>query len=174
MRILQSTVLAAVLAAGLTAAGAAGAAAPQPRKSLEIDRFLGRWHEIARTPNFNQKGCKSGTAEWGRGEEGRLTVVQKCVKSSGDTKTWSGSATIVDTDTNAKLRMSLLKGLIKQEYWVLDRADDYSWAIAGTPGGNFVWVLSRKASLAPAERTAVLNRVKALGYDTSKLEFPGG
>jgi apolipoprotein D and lipocalin family protein len=157
----------------IAVAGVASAEAPQPKKAIEIDRFLGRWHEIARTPNMNQRGCKAGTADWGRSAGGGLTVVQRCTKAGGETKTWSGSATIVDASTNAKLRLSLLKGLIKQEYWVLDRADDYSWAIAGTPGGNFVWILSRKASLSVAERNAVVARVKALGYDTGKLEFAG-
>jgi apolipoprotein D and lipocalin family protein len=163
-----------VLLAAALAASPVVAAAPQPAKTLEIDRFLGRWHEIARTPNFNQRGCQAGTADWGRSADGALTVVQRCVRAKGEPKTWSGSATIVDPATNAKLRLSLMKGLIKQEYWVLDRADDYSWAIAGTPGGNFVWILARKPDLSASERTAVLSRVKALGYDTGKLEFPRG
>jgi apolipoprotein D and lipocalin family protein len=66
--------------------------------------------------------------------------------------------------------MSFLGGLKKQEYWVLDRADDQSWAIMATPGGNFVWLLSRKPAMDAAAKAAALARVKALGY--AKLEYP--
>ena len=66
--------------------------------------------------------------------------------------------------------MSFLGGLRKQEYWVLDRADDQSWAIMATPGGNYVWLLSRQPVMSPADRTAALARVASLGY--AKLEFP--
>jgi apolipoprotein D and lipocalin family protein len=66
--------------------------------------------------------------------------------------------------------MSFLGGLKKQEYWVLDCADDRSWAIMATPGGNYVWLLSRKAVMDPAAKTQALERVRALGY--AKLEYP--
>jgi len=164
---MRSTVLALGLSLALAAPAFAGA--PAPKKPIDIQRFMGRWHEIARTPNANQKGCTKGTMEWASLGKGRFSVVQACTKGSGR-KTWKGTATVADARTNAKLQLSLMGGLIKQEYWVLDRADDYSWAIAGTPGGNYVWVLSRKASLTDAERAAVLARVKALGYDTARLE----
>jgi len=164
---MRSTVLA--LAAGLALAAPSFAAAPAPKKPVDIQRFMGRWHEIARTPNANQKGCTKATMDWASLGKGRFSVVQACTKPSGR-KTWKGSATIADARTNAKLTLSLMGGVIKQEYWVLDRADDYSWAIVGTPGGNYVWVLSRTAAPAAAERSAILARVKALGYDTARLE----
>ncbi len=66
--------------------------------------------------------------------------------------------------------MSFLGGLKKQEYWVLDCADDHSWAIMATPGGNFVWLLARKPVLSEGAKAQALERVKALGY--AKLEYP--
>lgn len=53
---------------------------------------------------------------------------------------------------------------------MLDRADDQSWAIMATPGGNYVWLLSRRADMPSDIRAAALSRVRALGY--AKLEFP--
>jgi apolipoprotein D and lipocalin family protein len=100
-------------------------------------------------------------------------VVQICRKgsASGAAKTFNTTGKIVaGTPENAKFSMSFLGGLKKQEYWVLDRADDQSWAIMATPGGNFVWLLSRDAVMDPAAKEQALAKVKALGY--AKLEFP--
>jgi apolipoprotein D and lipocalin family protein len=80
------------------------------------------------------------------------------------------TGTIIAGTQNTRFKMSFLGGLKKQEYWVLDRADDQSWAIMATPGGNYVWLLSRDAVMSPAAKAAALDRVKALGY--AKLEFP--
>ena len=68
--------------------------------------------------------------------------------------------------------MRFMGGLITQEYWILDHADDNAWAIMATPGGHFVWVLARRPALEPALRAQVLGRVRALGYDVSRLMFP--
>jgi len=53
---------------------------------------------------------------------------------------------------------------------VLDHADDQSWAIMATPGGHYVWLLSRQAMMDPAAKADALARVRSLGY--AKLEFP--
>lgn len=156
----------------LLAATGAAATAPAPRKVVEIERFAGRWYELARTPNDNQKDCWAATIELQR--SGRaLSFVQTCRRGTpdGPTRRWRGAVDIIDAATGAKLRMSFFAGLLRQEYWVLDRADDYSWAVVGTPGGNYVWLFSRKPGLAAPERDRLLQRVRDLGYDTGKLQF---
>jgi apolipoprotein D and lipocalin family protein len=161
------------LCAGLLLAAAVQAAAPQPAKPVDIDRFMGRWYEIARTPNPNQKDCWAATTDWVRKAGNRFSFVQTCRRGSpdGPKKVWQGAATIADPRTRAKLDLSFLGGVIKQEYWVLDHADDYSWAVVGTPGGNYVWLFSRQPSVSEAERAQLLQQVRALGYDTGKLQF---
>ena len=68
--------------------------------------------------------------------------------------------------------MSFFGGLVHQDYWILDHADDNSWLVMGTPGGNFVWLLSRRPALPPAELAAALGHVGALGYSTARLIYP--
>jgi apolipoprotein D and lipocalin family protein len=171
---LVSLLAAAAIGAGL-AAGAALAAAPQPKKPVAIDRFLGRWYEIARTPNVNQKNCWAPTMTWTRVSADRYAVSQTCRKGSvsGPVSSTKSSVSIVDSKTNAKLNVGFFGGVVKQEYWVLDHADDYRWALVGTPGGNFIWVLARKPSLSSAERAEVIGRVRALGYNPGKLQYAG-
>jgi len=170
MRILPILLAASLLA--IQAPGPALAAAQQPSKPIAASFYTGKWYEIARTPNSGQRDCEAPTTEFtGKGEAG-FSVRQICHKgsASGAAKTFNTTGSIVAGTQNAKFKMSFLGGLKKQEYWVLDRAEDQSWAIMATPGGNFVWLLSRKAVMDPAAKATALERVKALGY--AKLEYP--
>jgi apolipoprotein D and lipocalin family protein len=165
--------IATLVAALALLAPAAQAAAPQPRKPVEISKFLGRWYEQARTPNPKQKNCFSPTMEWHQVAEQRYSVVQTCRRDSprGPPQVWKGSAKVVDQRTRAKLDVGFLGGLVRQEYWVLDHGDDYSWAIVGTPGGNYIWVLTRAPRIDEATRAELKLRVRALGYDPDRLEY---
>ena len=170
MRIFPILLAASVLA--IQAPSQALAAAQPPSKPIAASFYTGKWYEIARTPNSGQRDCEAPTTEFtGKGATG-FSVRQICRKgsASGAAKTFNTTGAIVAGTQNAKFKMSFLGGLKKQEYWVLDRADDQSWAIMATPGGNFVWLLSRKAVMDPAAKAQALERVKALGY--AKLEYP--
>ena len=153
--------------------GSALAAAQPPAKPVSSQFYSGKWYEIARTPNSGQRDCEAPSTQFTGGKtQGAFSVVQICRKGSpaGPVKTFNTTGSIVSGAQNAKFKMSFLGGLKKQEYWVLDRADDQSWAIMATPGGNYVWLLSRQAVMPASAKIAALARVKALGYQ--KLEFP--
>lgn len=167
--------LSIVLAASLLASQApslALAAAQPPAKPVSAAFYTGKWYEIARTPNSGQRDCQAATTQFTDKGASGFTVVQICHKgsASGSAKTFNTTGAIVAGTQNAKFKMSFLGGLKKQEYWVLDRADDQSWAVMATPGGNYVWLLSRDAVMSPAAKAEALARVKALGY--AKLEYP--
>jgi apolipoprotein D and lipocalin family protein len=171
MRRLTILIAAATLLATQTPV-AAWAAAQPPSKPVAASFYTGKWYEIARTPNSGQRDCQAPTTEFtGKGSAG-FSVHQICRRgsASGAEKVFDTTGQIVSGTQNAKFKMSFLGGLKKQEYWVLDRADDQSWAIMATPGGNFVWLLSRKPVMDPAAKAEALARVKALGY--AKLEYP--
>jgi apolipoprotein D and lipocalin family protein len=160
--------------AALVAAGAAQAGAHRPVRPVSSDLYSGRWYEIARTPNTMQKDCQGATSDFQGFEAGVFTVVETCRKGSpaGPAKTIRARAKIVPASENTRFKMSFFGGLIRQEYWILDHADDGSWAVMATPGGNYVWLLSRRPSLPPSVQAAALARVSALGYAPSRLVFP--
>lgn len=171
MRSLPSMITGALLCAAV--AGSALAAAQPPAKGVSAAFYTGKWYEIARTPNAGQRDCQAATTQFTTTSDSGFKVVQICRKgsASGAAKTFNTTGRIVTgTPKNAKFSMSFLGGLKKQEYWVLDRADDQSWAIMATPGGNYVWLLSRQPDMPSDVRAAALSRVKALGY--AELEFP--
>jgi apolipoprotein D and lipocalin family protein len=168
MRRLTILIAASLLAAPMSA----NAAAKPPARPIAASFYTGKWYEIARTPNAGQRDCEAPTTEFtGRGADG-FSVHQVCRKgsASGAAKVFDTTGKIIANTQNTRFTMSFLGGLKKQEYWVLDCADDHSWAIMATPGGNFVWLLSRKAVMDPAAKTQALARVKSLGY--AKLEYP--
>ena len=80
-----------------------------------------------------------------------------------------GRARVVEGSGNAKLEVSFFGPFYLGDYWVLDRADDYSWAIVGEPSGRYLWLLSRTPDPAPAVRQRIRDRTAELGYDLSLL-----
>lgn len=168
MRRLTILIATSLLAAPMSAT----AAAKPPARPIAASFYTGKWYEIARTPNAGQRDCEAPTTEFtGRGADG-FSVHQVCRRgsASGAAKVFDTTGKIVAGAQNTRFTMSFLGGLKKQEYWVLDCADDGSWAIMATPGGNFVWLLSRTAVMDPAAKARALARVKSLGY--AKLEYP--
>jgi apolipoprotein D and lipocalin family protein len=165
--------IAAITALGLalSSAPAFAGAAPQPAQKIELTKMAGRWYEVARLPNKIQRGCQDATSDWVKTGE-TFQVVQAC-RQNGAMKEWKAKAKVSDTSTNAKFKMSFFGGVVNQEYWVLDRAADHSWVILGTPGGNYVWLMSRGPQLAASMKSQAIARMKQMGYDTGRLEFDG-
>ena len=168
MRALATLVLAFALAGG-----SALAAPSAPTKKIELTNMMGRWYEVARLPNKIQTGCQGGTSDWQRVADG-FAVVQACHKGSlsAPVTEWKARAKVLDPSTNAKLQMTFFNGLVRQEYWVLDHRSDQGWLILGTPGGRSVWLMSQRPTLPAAVKSQALARLKQLGYDVGRLEFP--
>jgi apolipoprotein D and lipocalin family protein len=151
----------------------AWAAAPEPTRAAPASFYAGRWYEIARLANKNQKDCQGATSQFTGGAPGSFDVVQTCHKGSptGEAKVFKSKGKVDNAERN-KFTMTFF-GLVKQQYFVLDNSDaDGGWAIMATPGGNFVWLLARKPELSVPTKAAAVARLKALGYPTEKLEYP--
>ena len=168
MRALAFSILAAALFAGPALAGPSA-----PTEKVELTKMMGRWYEVARLPNKIQTGCQGGTSDWQRVADG-FAVVQAYHKGSltAPVTEWKAKAKVLDPSTNAKLQMTFFNGLVKQEYWVLEHRPDQGWLILGTPGGRAVWLMSQRPTLPGAVKTQAVARLKQLGYDVGRLEFP--
>jgi apolipoprotein D and lipocalin family protein len=148
------------------------AAVPQPAKTVELERYLGRWYEMARYEAPFQKDCEAVTADYSLRDDGKIKVVNSCRQGAVDGKLNQavGKAKIVDAKSGAKLKVSFF-GPFYGDYWVLDRAEDYSWSIVGEPSGRYLWILTRTAKPDEAARAKLEDRVKSLGYDWSLLRI---
>jgi len=170
-----SKTLSVLFALTVLAAPSARATAPAPNKPVELQRYVGRWYEVARVPNHFEKDrlCDGPTADYNQGADGALSVVQTCHENSptGPTKVYRAAARILDPGPNTKFRLTFFK-VVTKEYWVLDHAPDYGWAIVGDPSGEYVWLFSRQPRAPQGLRDSLVARARALGYDIGKLQFP--
>src|SRR5579864_2493455 len=172
---------AAALAAAATlvlSAASAGAqppgAAPQPTKPVDPRRsYAGRWYEIARLPNKLQNGCQAPTADWSKRSDGSLALVQTCRQGSpsGPLQTWTAAGHIIDGSNNSKIRIGFFGGIIHQDYWIIDRADDYSWCLMSTPSSRWLWIMARRPSVPQSLKSSLVERARSLGYDTTRLIY---
>lgn len=162
------------LSACVTAPSADQVRAPQPTKAVDLERFYsGRWLEIARLPMRLTDGCVAGATNYVVVSATRVDVRDTCQVDTpqGREKAIGARGEVLDPGTNAKLRARYVGGLITWDYWVLDRADDYSWFISADPTFEKLWIYTREVPDA-AQRQALVARAAALGYDVSRLEFP--
>ncbi len=163
---------------GCAAMGSGGMpAAPQPQKPLAMSFFTGRWYEIARTPTTFTTDCMAGTTDFYQTDYGQLIERDECRKGSpeGPARTFEGPVAVLNPGVNNEFTTHyVLFGIlpIHQTYWVLDHADDYSWFIVSDTSFDHVDILDRAPRSSPATVAALTAKVRALGYDTSKLEFP--
>jgi apolipoprotein D and lipocalin family protein len=147
------------------------AAAPLETVSyVDLTRYTGQWYEISRYPNRFQEGCVGSRATYTLREDGKIAVLNECYEGSfsGKLRKAKGSAKVVDTKSNAKLKVSFFWPF-SGAYWIIDLGKDYEYAVVGHPDRKYLWILSRTKKMDEALYQEILNRLRAKGYDTSKL-----
>ncbi|WP_332656999.1 lipocalin family protein [Brevundimonas sp.] len=169
--VLMSGVVIALTACATLQRGPVGnAAVPQPDKPVDLQRYAGLWYELARYENGFERGCEGVTARYTLRDDGLVTVLNTCRQGgvTGQEKSIEGRAKVTPGSGDAKLRVSFF-GPFYGDYWVLDRADDYSWSIVGEPSGRYLWILTRDPQPSQMVRDALMRRTAELGYDLSLI-----
>ena len=157
---------------GVAAAGP-GAAAKRPLETVphvDLTRYTGTWYEIASYPQRFQKGCTGTVATYTLRSDGTVEVLNRCARDSlnGRVTVARGRARVVDKTSNAKLMVSFFWPFWGA-YWIIDLGHDYEYAVVGHPSRKYLWVLSRTPTMAPAVYEGILERLRAQGYDTGRL-----
>ena len=141
---------------------------------VDIDRYLGRWYEIATTPSFQQASCTDTQAVYSLNPEGYVDVVNRCTVRNGGARQQEvrGRAEVVDEDTQAKLTVSFFGQT--GPYWVvaLDGTDTdvaYQWAVVSGPGSQFMWVLSRQPSMDAVAKDQLYDYLEERGFPVDRL-----
>lgn len=140
--------------------------------SVDLDRYLGTWYEIARLPHPFQGGCVATRAIYTRRDDGLIGVFNECREDAldGSVRSVEGRARVTDPQTNARLEVSFF-WLFWGDYWVIDLDPDYRWAVVGHPSRRYLWVLAREPSLDPVILKGILQRVAAQGYDLDQVIY---
>jgi apolipoprotein D and lipocalin family protein len=137
---------------------------------VDLQKYLGKWYEIASYPQRFQKGCHCTTAEYTLSEKGYVIVENRCKKDSITGKEISirGKAFVVDGTNNSKLKVQFFWPF-KGQYWIIDLADDYSYSVVSHPSIKYLWILSRTPKMDPEIYQGILSRLKQKGFDLANL-----
>lgn len=137
---------------------------------VNLERYLGKWYEIATIPQRFQKGCVCVSAEYSLNPDGTIKVVNSCRKNSpiGPFKQVIGTAKVVPNSNNAKLRVSFFRPFWG-DYWIVGLDPAYQWAIVSNARGSTCWILARSPQLDEKLYTPLVEHCRQLGIDTTKL-----
>lgn len=135
---------------------------------IDLKRYAGLWHEIARYPHRFENGCKKVTAEYSLNNDGSIAVLNKCLKEGGQKSSATGQAKIVNGSNNAKLKVSFFWPFYGN-YWILKIGPDYQYAIVGEPSRKYLWILSRTPALDQGLLQGLIKEISAMGYDPKML-----
>jgi len=144
---------------------------PDVVQGLSLERFEGRWYEIARVPRDYDRTCHDTTAEYRLAGPGRLEMTHRCrlVTTDGKLSEFRAPATADDPRIPAKLTLDL--GYFSGDYWVLDVGKNYDDALIGHPSLTMLWVLSRSPTLAPERYQELTALATRQGYGIGQLEM---
>ncbi|MCF8122972.1 MAG: lipocalin family protein [Desulfarculaceae bacterium] len=162
--ILPAMILALAVGCGGPQAPASVAVSP-----VELDRYLGRWYEIASFPAWFQKGCVCTTADYSRqGEE--LVVVNACRENSpqGEPRKARARAWVVDASGGGRLKVQF-QWPFTGDYWIIGLDSAYRWAVVGTPDRDYLWILSRTPRLGSAQYQKAVQIAKQKGWPIQRL-----
>lgn len=142
---------------------------------LDLARYAGTWHEIARLPMYFERKCvRDITATYTPRDDGTIGVRNACVREDGVNMVSQGVARKQGADP-AKLEVRFAPGWLSAlpfvwaDYWVIAIDDDYQWAIVGEPDREYLWFLSREPALDARTFEELQGRARSLGYDLSEL-----
>ena len=149
----------------------------EPVAALDVPRYMGTWHEIAKYPNSFQRKCVGSTrAEYSLQPDGTVQVINRCKVASGETEQATGAAQQIGGATSPKLKVRFAPAwlsflpMVWGDYWVIDIDPDYHLVAVSEPRREYLWVLSRTPQVEPRQYGELLSRLAARGFDTSKLE----
>lgn len=134
-------------------------------RTLDLDRFLGSWYEVARFDHFFERGMSQTKANYVLREDGNIDVINTGIKD-GKPKTARGKAKL--TDTPALFRVSFF-GPFYSDYRIMLLDADYRYMLIGSGSDTYLWILSRMPQIQDRDRATILAEANRRGYDTDKL-----
>lgn len=138
-------------------------------KPFDIQKYLGKWYEIARFDYRFERNLNNVTAQYAQGEDGKITVVNRGFNTkTGEWEEAEGQAKFVGSTDEARLKVSFF-GPFYSGYNVIAIDPAYRYALVAGESLKYLWILSRETTIPDSIRSAYLRQAEAIGYDTRKL-----
>jgi apolipoprotein D and lipocalin family protein len=148
-----------------------------PNKTVEkvdMKRFSGTWYSLYSIPTMFDKGSRETITHYTLNDEGYYNVVTTCKENEGKIRSVKSKIFPVDGAHDGRMKAQFIWP-IRVDYWVIDLADDYSWAVVGHPDYRFLFVMSRKPEMDKTLYDKIVAKCKAMGYPVENLvsqKFP--
>jgi apolipoprotein D and lipocalin family protein len=144
---------------------------------VDLDRYQGRWYEIARLPNSFQSQCAADvTADYEVQPDGRIAVLNRCRKEDGEQIQAEGVARAAGEGTpSSMLEVRFAPGFLSflpqvwGDYQIIALAPDYSYAMVGEPGRDYLWILSRTPRMDSGTYNRLVEEAQAQGFEVRRL-----
>ena len=145
----------------------------KPITDFNVNRYVGKWYEIARLDNRFERGLREITAEYSLRDDGGINVINSGVNvESGKRESAEGKAYFIDKPNVGSLEVSFF-GPFYGGYHIIDLdKENYRYAMIAGSDSDYLWILSRTPNLDEAVLISLTAKAKALGYATEKLIFP--
>ncbi len=140
-----------------------------PVTNFNLERYLGKWYEIARIDHMFEKGLQRTQAEYSMRSDGSIHVINRGYDPRrGEWKVSHGKAKpTIDPDV-AALKVSFF-GPFYSGYNVVALDDDYQWAMVIGSKLDYFWILSRTPSLPQGVAQRLMHQAQLLGVNTQKV-----
>lgn len=143
----------------------------QPVTGFDINRYLGKWYEIARLDHSFERGLTNVTAEYSLRPDGSVRVVNRGFNAKENK--WQeadGIAKFVGAKDVARLKVSFFRPFYGG-YNVIALDPDYRWSVVCGPNRSYLWILSREKKMDPAKQQELVGIAKNAGFETGKLVY---
>lgn len=144
---------------------------------VDLQRYAGTWYEIARLPQWFQRGCYDSTATYSPNDDGTLKVVNRCQREGDEASEAEGTARIVPDSGNAKLKVrfdnwvsKLIPTITEGNYWIIALDKDYQTVVIGEPSREYLWILARQPELNDDLYQALVQVAEDKGFPVDQLE----
>ncbi len=139
-------------------------------EQVDLQRYLGKWYEIARLPNRFEKGLVCVTATYSLKENGKINVLNqgRDVKDKSIVKKANGTAWIPDEAEPGQLKVSFFWPFAGK-YWIIALDKNYGYSLVGDPSREYLWILSRSKTLPDSIYKELTLKAKQCGFNTTEL-----
>ena len=144
---------------------------------VDLQRYAGTWYEIARLPQWFQRGCYDSTATYSLNDDGTVKVINRCQREGEQTSEAEGTARVVPGSDNAKLKVRfdnwvsrLIPTITEGNYWIIALDKDYQTVVIGEPSREYLWILARQSELPEDQYQALVQVAQEKGFPVEELQ----
>ena len=145
--------------------------------SVDVPRYMGTWHEVAKYPNWFQRKCASSTqATYTLQADGRVQVLNRCKTDKGEWTEALGAARQIGGPNSPRLKVRFAPEwlsfipMVWGDYWIIDLDPNYQWVVVSEPKREYLWILSRTPQMPAAIYQDLLGKLHDRGFDLKRIE----